>query len=256
MDKDKLSFFSSCFESSEIKDADIFENNAVDFRNWFVSFDFREIQKEFDILFPITKKIATHYRPKVQSSGCDCLFIIVKESAPAQISRIRLDLHAIFDKLIQVGHSDVVPSLMPCITERIEIIYKNPSDSTFHDMVSHLMETWTRDSTSAAASFVISTEFQKIIRYMGLSSSRYIELIIDIVYSRAKNTKSRNHLLQFTFCISELVKQSWPVIRSVKAKIEQFIEKTLETVENHESINLECIEIRKLIDCSPVPPTL
>ena len=256
MDEEKLQFYLNSLQSEEIKDADSIENNAIDFRNQFVEFQYQEIQIKFDIYFEIIQKISLHYRPKVQSSGCDCLYIILKEAAPSQILRNKEQFQKIFDKLIQVGHSDVMPSLLPALTEKLDLIYKNPENLQFSELFYHLLETWNRDSITNAANYIFIIELPKIINFLGFCLSKYIKLIIQIIVNKIKYLKSKNHLLQYSILIKEICLNCWIIIKDLENEINIIINLLEENSENFEQILIEINKIKEILNNSPKLPII
>lgn len=247
----KLAEFDGCFDSEEIGDADKFEDKAVDFRNWFVDCKYTEVQKNFDQLYTIIMKITMHYRPKVQMCGCDCIYVLEKEAAPAQIAMKSIDLQKCFDKLVHIGHGEVMPSLLPAVTEKIEIVFKNTQDPIFHDFMMHFLETWTREDT---APLHFTLEFPKIIKHAGMAMSRYIITAMEIIPKRAKYAKTPKQVDQFTTCVRSLCGQCWPVLYPVKPMIKSYIETVKPLANNNESFEKQCKEIEEYLDKAPSMP--
>ena len=252
--EEKLKRFSNCFESEEIKDADKFEDDAVDFRNWFVDLKFNEIQPNFDVLFEICMKIAMHYRPKVQQCGSDCLYIMMKEAAPAQIAMKREDLQKTYDKLIQIGHNEVLPSVIPAVAEKIEIVFKNTSEKCFNDFMLHFLETWSREATTAETSYVFGQYYRKILQHMGMTSARYMEPSLKVIGKRIQQSKSKAHIKQYMSCIRVLVEQCRPVIASVKDEVMELVKTSLENTENAETVKEETQKIEELLATAQPEP--
>ncbi|EAY19065.1 hypothetical protein TVAG_247440 [Trichomonas vaginalis G3] len=248
----KLAEFEGCFDSEEIKDADKFEDKAVDFRNWFVECKYNEIQKNFDKLYTTIMKIAMHYRPKIQMCGCDCIYVLEKEAAPAQIAYKSKELQKSFDKLVQIGHGEVMPALLPAVTEKIDIVYKNTDEPAFHDFMMHFLETWTREDT---APYHFTIEFPKIIKHAGMAMSRYIITALEILTKRAKNAKTAAQFEQYTACVVALCEECSPIIITVKEMIEQFIEVSKELGSKSEKFPKQCEEIQKILSQAPSLPT-
>ena len=254
MEEEKLKYFSSCFKSEEIKDAEKFANDAVDFRNWFVQFKFNEIQPRFDLLFQICMKVAMHYKPQCQQCGCDCLYILMKEAAPAQLAIKRKELQKCYDKLIQIGHDEVMPSVLPAATEKINIVYKNTADQAFHDFVLHYLETWIRESTTMQSAYIFAQNYQKVLKHAGMTGARYIEPSLEIIKKRMEKTKSKQHIKQYMECVKIMVEQCWPVISCVKQEIENLIKIALENSDNADLVQEKVEEIKKLLENIPEEP--
>ena len=254
MEEEKLKYFSSCFDSEEIKDGEKFANDAVDFRNWFVNFKFNEIQPRFDLLFSICMKVALHYKPQCQQCGCDCLFVLLKEAAPAQLAIEREKLQKCFDKLIQIGHDEVMASCLPAATEKLDIIFKNTCDQTFNDFVLHYLETWQREATTAPTAYVFAQHYQKIMKHAGMGAARFIEPSFEVIKRRLKNISSKQHIKHYILCIRIICEQCWPVISSVKEQVEEIVNLALEQSQSADIVKEQTDAITKLLENIPEEP--
>ena len=223
--KTKIDEFSTKFDSEEIKDADSVESSSFQFRNWFVTLDYKIIQPHFDDFFNISLKIASHYRPPVQANGCDCLYIIATQGAPAQIKRVGSEIKKCTDKLVQVGHNEVMPSLMPLLSKCVPMTYENPSSDEFHEFFLHFLETWSRESITPVSSYSFSKTAIDLMEFIGLSISRYIKPILSIIMKRLAFNKSLAHTRRYAKVILEMSKQSFPVISTNIEEIRKIIGK-------------------------------
>lgn len=255
MDLDTIDSFSTKFDSQEIKDADEFEKNAIQFRNLFVELKFDTIQPNFDKFFKISLAIASHYRPIVQTNGCDCLFVLCDQAAPAQIKRVSTQLRKCFDQLIQVGHAEVLPALLPAIERSISIVFEeNLSSQAFHDFFMHYLETWSRESTTAVASFTFSKNFSHLMPFLGLTASRYVKPSFAVISKRLSLTKSKSHILEFLKDILSLCEQIWPVVKSCDTEIRSIIEIARSIIQDDKDINELCEKIEKILADAPDTP--
>ncbi|OHT05231.1 hypothetical protein TRFO_27100 [Tritrichomonas foetus] len=253
MNPEKLNFYSKQFHSQEIKDADEFEKNAITFRNEFVELKYDVIQPKFDTYFQISLAIASHYRPVVQTNGCDCLFVICDQAAPAQIKRVAPQLQKCYDQLIQVGNSEVIPSLMPALEKSIEYVYDNPSSQIFHDFFMHYLETWSREATTVAASFSYARNFIKIAPFLGMSASRYVRPILAVIAKRLSLTQSKTHALAFLRVVTALSEQIWPVIKTHEDDIKKIIENARLINTDNNDIDQEIQKLEEILKNSPEP---
>ncbi|KAK8893612.1 hypothetical protein M9Y10_022037 [Tritrichomonas musculus] len=255
MDIDTINSFSTKFESQEIKDADEFEKNAIQFRNLFVQLKYDTIQPNFDKFFKISIAIASHYRPIVQTNGCDCLYVLCDQAAPAQIKRISPQLRQSFDQLIQVGHAEVLPALLPVIERSVSIVYdENPSSKVFHDFFMHYLETWSRESTTAVASFTFSKNFSHLMPFLGLTASRYVKPTFAVISKRMSLTKSKSHVLEFLKDILALCEQIWPVVKTCDSEIKSIIEMSREIIKDDKDVNEICSKIEQILSDAPNTP--
>lgn len=243
MDLEKIKSYSTKFDSTEIQDADTFEKDAIDFRNQFVELKYDTIQSNFDLLFKISFSIASHYRPIVQTNGCDCLYVICDQAAPAQIKRVAPQLRKCFDQLIQVGNSEVMPALLPAIERSIEFIFESPSSNDFHQFFLHYLETWSREATTPVASFSFSKNFSKILKFVGLATSRYLKPAFAIIQRRLFMTKSKSHTIELARDVLAICQQTWPVVKSFESDL-SFLERAKEICNDDNDL----IEIIQSID--------
>lgn len=255
MDLETINSFSTKFDSQEIKDADKFEKNAIQFRNLFVELKYDTIQPNFDKFFKISLAIASHYRPIIQTNGCDCLYVLCDQAAPAQIKRVSPQLQKCFDQLIQVGHAEVLPALLPAIERSVSIVYdENPSSQTFHDFFMHYLETWSRESTTPVASFTFSKNFSRLMPFLGLTATRYIKPSLAVISKRLSLTKSKSHVMEFLKDILALSEQIWPVIKTCDNEIRSIIEMAKGIVEDDKDIKEICPKIEQILDDAPDTP--
>ena len=256
MDKEKLDLYKAKFSSQEIGDADEFEKYAIQYRNEFVELKYDQIQPNFDKYFKLSLAVASHYRPFVQMNGCDCLFVVCDQAAPAQIKRVAPELKKCYNQLIQVGNSEVIPALLPCIERSISLVYDDPSSPDFHEFFMHYLETWSRESTTAVASFSFSKNFNKLMPFLGLSASRYLRPAISVISKRISITNSKSHAVEFVRAIRSLCEQVWPVVRVHEEEIRKIIAKAKDIGNEDNIIKDEGEKIEKILQESPQPPNL
>lgn len=259
----KISEFSTRFDSEEIKDADSIEASSFEYRNWFVALDYRCVQPHFDDFFRIALKIAGHYRPPVQANGCDCLYVVAAQGAPAQVKRVAPEIRACADKLVQVGHSEVMPSLMPLVAHCAPLIFGDASGADFHAFFLHFLETWSRESTTAAASYAIAQAAVPLLRFAGLCTARYIGAITAIARRRLALSSSISHARRFAEVALCVCREAYPVIAAraeeVRAVAEQCRRVAAESGSSRSEaalLDADCSEIERILADAPLPPAL
>lgn len=247
MDKEKLNNYLAVFKSDDTNSADQFEKEAFAFRNEFVKLKYDVVQPDFDKYFKASFAIANHYRPAVQTVGCDCLSIIATEAAPAQIIQVGKDLVQSFDKLIQVAHNEVMPALLPILPLVVQYIFESPSSQEFHEFFMHYLETWQRDATDGTACYAFVSTFVELMPYLGLCAARYLRPAVAIINKRIRNTKSRAHILQNIAAINALCTQAWIVASTHSTEILSIVEYALENGQGNELIENQCESIKKIL---------
>ena len=255
-DEEILAEFDGKFVSQEIKDADDFEANAKQFEAWFVKLHYDFIQPHFDKLWMLVRSIATHYRPPVQQLGSNCLYTLVKESAPAQIKKIAPQLREDLNKLVQVGHTEVMPDLVPVITKAVPFIYEDASSSEFHEFFMHYLETWGRDKTSEMAGYVFASQFGQIMPFLGMCAARYIRSSLSVIERRLKFLKSRNHIRQYLAAVQALCEQTWCVIGANETEVNAVVNMALENGQGDELIQALADRIREILQKCPSQPRM
>jgi hypothetical protein len=248
-----LSSFHDKFNSHEISDADEVEKSAKSFTPWFETLTYRFIQPNFDECFRLAHLVASHFRPPVQKAGALCLYVLVKESAPAQIRRVAPTLRDTLDRLVQVGHADVLVDLLPVITKAAPLIYPDASCQEFHDFFMHYLETWSRDATTLAASFVFAKEFAQMMPFLGMCAARYIRPTLAVVARRLEHCKSRAHLVQNVAAILAMCRQAWPVIAPNAREIRAIIDKARANGEGNDDVEKECSDLADVLQRAPAP---
>jgi hypothetical protein len=188
--EDTLASSKDAFRSHEIKDADAFEKSAIAFTSWFTKLNYIFIQPNFEACFQAVHSITSHYRPPVQRAGADCLYVLVKESAPAQIRRVSPQIRETLDKLVQIGHSEVLIELLPVIVKATPLLYENASIPTFHTFFMNCLETWSRDGTDTPASFEDAKWFREMVQFLGMCAARYARPALAIVAKRSSTARA------------------------------------------------------------------
>ena len=255
-DEEILAEFDGKFESQEIKDADDFEANAKQFEPWFVKLRYDFIQPNFDKCWKIVESIATHYRPAIQQLGSNCLYTLVKEAAPAQIKKVAAKLRKDLDKLVQVGHSEAMPDLVPVITKAVPLIYDDASSNEFHEFFMHYLETWGRDKTSEMAGYVFASQFGQMMPFLGMCAARYIRPSLAVIEKRMRFMKSRNHIRQYLAGVRALCEQTWPVIGANASDVEKIVKMAQENGEGDEVIKALEDAITEILGKCPSQPNV
>jgi hypothetical protein len=253
-DPEILSSFDSKFQSQEIKDSDDFEKSAREFQTWFEPFKYDVIQPHFDPIFKVVHAIASHYRPIIQSIGSHCMFILIREAAPIQIHRVRSQIGQCLDKLVQIGHTEVLSELLPTLTKATPFVYDNPSQSEFHEFFMHYLETWGRDSTSKVAAFEYATEFAKMCPFLGMAASRYLRPALGVITKRMQYMESVTHISVFVNAVLALCQQCWPVISANAEEITRLVEIARGKGEGNAKIEGACQGIVELLKREAKPP--
>lgn len=253
-DEEILASFAGKFDSAEINDADEFEKNAKKFEPWFKNLKYQFIQPNFDELWKMVIAIAMHYRPQNQAIGCNALYILIKEAAPAQIRRVGAKLRKSLDKLVQIGHPEVLPDLVRVITKAVPLIYEDASGDEFNQFFTHYLESWGRDKTSDMAAFVFATEFNRLMPFIGICAARYLCTSLAIIEKRIKFLTSRNHIRQFIAALESLCSQTWPVVTSNAADVERITAAALEKCDGDDLLTKLAANIRTIINTPAAPP--
>jgi hypothetical protein len=252
-DAEILASFHDKFNSHEISDADEVEKSAKSFTPWFETLKYTFIQPNFDESFRLAHSVASHFRPPVQKAGALCLYVLIKEAAPAQIRRVAPTLRDTLDRLVQVGHSDVLVDLLPVITKAAPLIYSGPSCQEFHDFFMHYLETWSRDATTAVASFVFAKEFAQMTPFLGMCAARYIRPTLAVVARRLEHCKSRAHIVQNVASVLAMCRQAWPVVGPHAQEIRAIVDKAKENGEGNETVEKECSGLVEVLQRAPAP---
>jgi hypothetical protein len=253
-DAEILESYKDAFNSTEIKDADTFEKSALSFTSWFTKLTYSFIQPHFDACFSHVHSIASHYRPPVQKAGANCIYVLIKEAAPAQIRRVSSQLRETLDKQVQIGHSEVLIDVLPVIAKATPILYENASLPAFHSFFMNYLETWNREATSTPASFEYAKWSGEIIPFMGMCAARYVRPIVSIVTKRLQYCKSKMHILQYLSAIEALARAAWPVIAANGREINAILAKAKENGAEFDGVEERCRGIRELLAQSSRPP--
>ncbi|KAH0793842.1 hypothetical protein GPJ56_002264 [Histomonas meleagridis] len=152
-----------------------------------------------------------------------------------------------------------MPSLLPVISKAVPLIYENASTNEFHEFFTHFLETWSRESTTAVASYSFSVEISQILPFLGLCASRYIKIFLGIMTKRLMFSKSISHTAKFLIALRTLCEQTYPVIRANSKEINTLIEKAKEIAKENDSgdkkrIYDECDRIEDILRNSPELP--
>jgi hypothetical protein len=249
-----LASYKDAFVSHEISDADPFEKSTKSFTPWFTKLTYPFIQPNFDACFAIVHSITSHYRPPVQKCGALCLFTLVTEAAPAQIRRVSASIRETLDKLVQIGHCEVLIEVLPVVAKATPILYDNASIPEFHTFFMNYLETWNRDATDATASFEYAKWFREMTPFLGMCAARYIRPTIAIVTKRLQYCNSRAHILQYLATIDALCHAAWPVIGANSPEVGAILKKARENGAEFPAVNEQCRGVEELLAGAPRPP--
>jgi hypothetical protein len=224
-DEEILASYTDTFTSHNMSDADPFENSATVFTLWFTKLTYPFIQPHFDACFAVVHSIASHYRPSVQKCGAACLYKLVSDAAPAQIRTISVPLLECLNKLVQIGHAEVLVEVVPVITRASPLIFAHGAVTEFHVLFANCLETWNREATDAATSFEWAKWFGEMISFLGMCAGRYMRAGLSIIDKRLRSCKQRLHILQYVGAVEAMCEAALPVIRANAAEILGILQK-------------------------------